>query len=696
MGRCHLLLSTVMLLLASGMLPCSFSQKSDVTGEVIVAYNSADSVNQSDGPGAVAAAAATTAVLADLPDVRMVVPNTFLSTPKQPEMSQYYKSASASCTGTSTSTDSELGKSSEGAPYGVKMVQADDAEVVEVSRLYKHQVMWCVVDTGLDPRNQEFPADATGCSPDSLPAYRSGNATSSPARSCMPWDDDGFGHGTHVAGIISAVRNDRAIVGVSAQGAQIYAYKFLDNTGSGSADGEVAAWADCLAEFDARKASNPQLKMVVSMSYGSYQSNAFSQDFLTQAAASRSDVLWFAAAGNDKLPSSLYPAGYKEVISVSAVDWNLSLAPFSNYGSDVFLAAPGVSVLSTFPLALTQRSRYHTQGFTAVVTNPLIPDEVGAPDFFRKPAPVIFTGSGLQDVTAPLVDCGLAQETCANATGRICLIQRGVTMFCKKAQNCMAGGGVGVLVYNNDADGCAILTGPTLLADGCPSNTTWPVALMLSRTQGEALTAAVARSAALGTILNATIRVPQKQQEIGLDWMSGTSQATPAAAAVGGLVWSAFPNCTAAEVRRALAMSALKGQGQTQMRSTQYGYGIVQAKSALQYMRSNPCAADKSTSQLVLTITPANQRQGRNVTVRAQVQDAVTGRRLAGMSVKLVVRPSSKLMACSESILTTNKNGVARTLCRVLKAGASRLVATVVANQRYNPSSSAQEVQTTA
>jgi hypothetical protein len=117
------------------------------------------SCDQQSNTGAVAAAAAAaaTAVLADLPDVRMVVPNTVLKTPTEPELSQYY--TSQSCTGTppATDIDLQLGRDSEGTPYGVRMVQGDDAEVIEVSRLYKHRVMWCVVDTGLDGKNQEIP-----------------------------------------------------------------------------------------------------------------------------------------------------------------------------------------------------------------------------------------------------------------------------------------------------------------------------------------------------------------------------------------------------------------------------------------------------------------------------------------------------------------------------------------------------------
>jgi hypothetical protein len=81
-----------------------------------------------------------------------------------------------------------------------------------------------------------------------------------------------------------------------------------------------------------------------------------------------------------------------------------------------------------------------------------------------------------------------------------------------------------VVIFNNDSNECATLASPTLLADGCPQTITWPVAMMISRKQGEALQVAVANAAAQGITFNVTIRVPQQQQEIGLDFMSGTSQ----------------------------------------------------------------------------------------------------------------------------------------------------------------------------
>jgi hypothetical protein len=54
-----------------------------------------------------------------------------------------------------------------------------------------------------------------------------------------------------------------------------------------------------------------------------------------------------AATGNNNSSVS-YPAGYPEVIAVAATDSNDQRASFSNYGPEVDVAAPGVSIRSTY------------------------------------------------------------------------------------------------------------------------------------------------------------------------------------------------------------------------------------------------------------------------------------------------------------------------------------------------------------
>jgi hypothetical protein len=58
---------------------------------------------------------------------------------------------------------------------------------------------------------------------------------------------------------------------------------------------------------------------------------------------------------------------------------------------------------------------------------------------------------------------------------------------------------------------------------------------------------------------------------------------------VAGIVWSAYPKCTNDEIRAALVMSAkdLGAPGPDNW----HGYGLVQAKAALDYLAANTCQA---------------------------------------------------------------------------------------------------------
>jgi serine protease len=69
---------------------------------------------------------------------------------------------------------------------------------------------------------------------------------------------------------------------------------------------------------------------------------------------------------------------------------------------------------------------------------------------------------------------------------------------------------------------------------------------------------------------------------------SGTSMATPHAAAAAALLWSNFPKCTNNQIRYALAYTA-KDVGSSGCDKT-YGYGIVQTKAAYNFLSKNPCS----------------------------------------------------------------------------------------------------------
>lgn len=60
-----------------------------------------------------------------------------------------------------------------------------------------------------------------------------------------------------------------------------------------------------------------------------------------------------------------------------------------------------------------------------------------------------FTSGPSGEASAQVISCGIGDLVCADATDKICLIERGDINFSEKADNCEAGGGVGVIIYNN-------------------------------------------------------------------------------------------------------------------------------------------------------------------------------------------------------------------------------------------------------
>jgi subtilisin family serine protease len=75
------------------------------------------------------------------------------------------------------------------------------------------------------------------------------------------------------------------------------------------------------------------------------------------------------------------------------------------------------------------------------------------------------------------------------------------------------------------------------------------------------------------------------------DFKSGTSMATPHVSGVAAVVWSNFPECTANGIRLALRASA-DDQGEAGYDHA-YGWGVVQAKAAVDYISEHGCSAPK-------------------------------------------------------------------------------------------------------
>ncbi len=157
--------------------------------------------------------------------------------------------------------------------------------------------------------------------------------------------DDHF-HGTHVAGTIGAAGNNgQGIVGV-AWNVKLIPLKFMAPNGG--------VTSDAIEAIDYATANGARL------TNNSWGGGGYSQSLQNAIQrAQNAGVLFVAAAGNsslnnDKQPS--YPASYPNdiIISVAATDHNDALASFSNFGTtSVDVAAPGVGILSTFPITGT-------------------------------------------------------------------------------------------------------------------------------------------------------------------------------------------------------------------------------------------------------------------------------------------------------------------------------------------------------
>lgn len=166
--------------------------------------------------------------------------------------------------------------------------------------------------------------------------------------------DDRYGHGTHVAGSAAAATNNGLGVAGTCPNCVLYNVKVLGDNGSGSwsaiANGIV--WA-----------ANSGAK-VINMSLGGSTGSSTVEAAVNYAWGK--GVVLVAAAGNENTTSPLYPAAYDNVIAVAATDQSDNKASFSNYGSWVDIAAPGVGILSTAP---DHRNRIWGSGVKYAVGN---------------------------------------------------------------------------------------------------------------------------------------------------------------------------------------------------------------------------------------------------------------------------------------------------------------------------------------
>jgi len=138
-----------------------------------------------------------------------------------------------------------------------------------------------------------------------------------------------FGHGTMTSGLVHLV----------APNAKLLPLKAFSSNGTGYLSNIVAA-----VYYAVQNHAN-----VVNMSFDlSYSSSALNR---AVSYANKAGVVLVAAAGNENTSARVYPAAINgQVVGIaSTTNWD-TRSSFSNYGSaDVWIAAPGEYVISTYP-----------------------------------------------------------------------------------------------------------------------------------------------------------------------------------------------------------------------------------------------------------------------------------------------------------------------------------------------------------
>ena len=201
------------------------------------------------------------------------------------------------------------------------------------------KVIVAVLDTGIDLTHPDL-VDAIWTNPDDAPDGVD-NDSNGLVDDVHGWNfvsndanlTDSTGHGTHVAGLIGALKNNGTSVAGVASGVKIMPISIGD-------------YAPATAVASAIHYAAAHGAKIINMSFGGPETFSGIRAAIDFAVAR--DVLLVASAHNKSEAGYNYPAVYQDVLAVAATDPDDKRASLSNYGSWVDISAPGQAVVSTF------------------------------------------------------------------------------------------------------------------------------------------------------------------------------------------------------------------------------------------------------------------------------------------------------------------------------------------------------------
>jgi subtilisin family serine protease len=257
-------------------------------------------------------------------------------------------------------------------PTGVNRIDADLSATAQLAGDGSGTVAGdvAVMDTGIDTTHPDLNVPGgVNCGP--FDAYNDGTL------------NDGFGHGTHVAGTIGAKDDANGVVGV-APGVRVWAVRVTNRLGGSSTSAQLCGidWVTANGPALGIKVANASMMMIGSSGEGTCASDVLHQAVCNSTQAG---ITWvFSAMNSTNELKTIGGAGYDEVLTVTAAaDSNGqpnvgstakftcttvprsnakdptgvddTQAPFSNWTASVteqahVIAAPGMCIYSTFKL----------------------------------------------------------------------------------------------------------------------------------------------------------------------------------------------------------------------------------------------------------------------------------------------------------------------------------------------------------
>jgi len=414
----------------------------------------------------------------------------------------------------------------ETLPWGIERVNAtavwdtDGNMEVDPGAVAGSGINIAVIDTGIDYTHPDL-------------ADRYGGGYDFVNNDADPMDD--HYHGTHVSGTIAATDNDLGVIGVAPH-STIYGLKALNDGGNGTTRDVIRSilWA-IDNEMD-----------IISMSIGSKLPSLLEKRACD--AAYEAGIVLVGSTGNGRRWRAGFPAAYRSVIGVGAINEDNKLAGFSNKGLGLELVAPGVNVNSTVPVGTGQIAK------VIVDTTSL---QANIMEYSPETPEAVITAEIL------FADLGYPEDFVGqDFTGKLALIERGEITFAEKVATAYAAGAVGAIIYNNE---------PGNFYGTLDSPGDIP-AVSISQEDG----------LYVKDLIDAGTTIANLIAYYGMDYAAraGTSTATPHVSGVVALLKAANPSLSNIEIRQILRDTAFDlGQAG---KDPFYGYGLVDAYNAVQ------------------------------------------------------------------------------------------------------------------